>query len=77
MRAIPPRAHRAITHEPDRAFRGILILSPPRAFLMADAVLAGPPGAEVADLVTGFVAAQSAQVGRTQRLRHRIAPLLG
>lgn len=65
------------TKEPDRVFLRMMIPHHAGALLMADAVLAGSPRAEVADLAIAIVAAQSTEIGDMQRIRERIAPPLG
>lgn len=65
------------TKEPDRVFLRMMIPHHAGALLMADAVLAGDPRSEVADLATRIVAAQSNEIGEMQRIRERIAPPLG
>lgn len=65
------------TNEPDRVFLRMMIPHHAGALLMADAVLAGSPRAEVAALATAIVAAQSTEIGDMQRVRVRIAPPLG
>jgi len=65
------------TDEPDRVFLRMMIPHHAGALLMADAVLAGSPRREVADLATRIVAAQSNEIGDMQRARERIAPPLG
>ena len=65
------------TKEPDRVFLRMMIPHHAGALLMADAVLAGSPRAEVADLAARIVAAQATEVGEMQRIRERIAPPLG
>ncbi len=65
------------TKEPDRVFLRMMIPHHAGALLMADAVLAGDPRSEVADLATRIVAAQSNEIGEMQRVRERIAPPFG
>ncbi len=65
------------TGEPDRVFLRMMIPHHAGALLMADAVLAGTPRREVADLATRIVASQSTEIGEMQRVRERIAPPLG
>ncbi|MFN8123852.1 MAG: DUF305 domain-containing protein [Thermoleophilia bacterium] len=65
------------TKEPDRVFLRMMIPHHAGALLMADAVLAGDPRNEVADLARRIVAAQSNEIGDMQRVRERIAPPLG
>lgn len=63
--------------EPDRAFLGAMIPHHAGAILMADAVLAGDPRPEVADLARRIIAAQAKEIGEMQAMRERIAPPLG
>ena len=65
------------TGEVDRAFLRMMIPHHAGALLMADAVLAGEPRSDVAQLARRVIAAQATEIGAMQQMRQRLAPPLG